>query len=366
MRIIFLSVFVLVAFFSGCASETGTTLSGSISKTDAIALTQVEDINRKKVKLIAEIEVKPDGSFEQTFENLEPHLYELNFKNGKKIQFVAGAADDLVFKGDSDKPEEISVSGSKENEVLAGYEKFRKESLQRLVFSVRKQISAIPEKSGAEFERLGKLEVTNYTKHKEELFDYASKNMSESLALYATSIRWPADVEKVSPLVTKFESKFPSSPITKRLKEKLEVLKQTSIGGTVADIKMRDETGTELSLYKTKAKYTLVDFWGSWCGPCRREAVGLAEAYTKYKPLGFEIYGVALESDMAVWKNAKESDKRVWPNVLSMKEFETDAAYDYAVTALPANFLIDENGKVVAKDIHDEALNTKLEKLFGK
>ncbi len=366
MRTILLTTLLTGLLLSGCGSKTGTTLSGTISQTDAIALTQVEDINRKKVKVIGEIEVKPDGSFSQTFENLEPHLYELNFKNGKKFQFVSEGPGELVFTGDSDKPDEISIAGSEENEVLAGYEKFRKESLARLVLSVRKQIEASPEKSGVEFERLGKLEVSNYTRHKEELVDYAAKNMTESLALYATSVRWPGDVDKVQPLVTKFASKHPSSPIAKRLNEKLEILKQTSVGGKVADIRMRDETGTEITLYQTKRKYTLIDFWGSWCGPCRREAVLLSESYAKYKPLGFEIYGVALESDMAAWKGAKETDKRVWPNVLSMKEFETDAAYDYAVTALPANFLIDENGNVVARDIHDEELSSKLNELFGE
>ncbi len=350
-----------------CAGDPKTamaTFSGSVSNADEIAVTQVEDINRKKVRLIDRITVRQDGSFSMSFENLEPHLYELNFPNGKKFRFISDEVNELVFKGNAENPDSFEVTGSADNELLAAYEEFRKESLERLVLSVRKRLKEMPVQNGPEYERLGKLEVTNYEKHKLELLDFVKNKMGTSPAIYATSTRWPSDPALVEPIVSAFEKVYPTLSMTARMKEKLALIKQTAIGGTAPDIKMRDGTGEEISLYGKKGKYTLVDFWGSWCGPCRREAETLAGLYAEYKGKGFEIFGVGLESDLAKWKEAKELDKRIWPNVLSLTELETEAAYDYAISALPANFLIDAEGKIIARDLHDEELRSKLEELF--
>ena len=121
----------------------------------------------------------------------------------------------------------------------------------------------------------------------------------------------------------------------------------------------------ESRLGSIKAKYILIDFWGSWCAPCRGESRRLAELYRIFKPQGFEIYGVGLESEKESWLKAIEQDKRIWTNVSTFQEFETPVAFDYAVTSLPANFLVDNSGKVVAKNLHGSALKEKLEKLFS-
>lgn len=357
------------AFFAvGCGPDSpeGTVLKGNISGTNAIAVTRVDDLNRKAITIVGRINVAADGSFSESLDRFEPNLYELNFPNGKKMQFVVESAESLEFRGDASRPETIRVKGAPENEKFLKYEEFRKESLERLVKSVRKQIEEFPDKSSLEYERLGRLEVTNYNKHRLELLDFAKKNLRNSIALYPTLTRWPYDAEAIEPIVREFENAHPEWKVTAVVKKKLATVKQTSIGGTVPNIKMRDENGTVMSLYDVKGKLTLVDFWGSWCGPCRREANTLSELYAKYKPKGFEIYGVGLEKELELWKNAKAIDKRVWPNVVSLRELDTDAAYDYGITALPANFLIDENGKIIARDIHDEELVAKVAEILGE
>lgn len=367
MRGSILLIAVASTIAAGCAntSPTAVSVNGRVTNTDQIAITRVVDINRKKAELVERLRVGPDGSFAVSFEVPEPNLYELNFPNGKQIAFVAESGQTIILNGDAETAE-FEIKGSAANEILAGYERFRKESLDRLVKSVRAQIKSLPDKSGPEYDRLSRLEVANYNRHKQELLDYVSKEMGTSIAVYATSTRWPADAALIEPIVAAFEKAHPGLEATKRMKEKLDIVRQTSVGGTVPDIRMRDETGNEISLYDSKGKYTLIDFWGSWCGPCRREAATLSGLYEKYKSRGFEIFGVGLESEMRLWKEAKQKDKRVWPNVLSLKEFETEAAYDYAITSLPANFLIDKDGKVLAKDVHEEQLAEKLADLFGQ
>jgi len=113
-------------------------------------------------------------------------------------------------------------------------------------------------------------------------------------------------------------------------------------------------------------KYTLIDFWASWCGPCRSESNTLNALYEKYNAKGFEIYGVSLDDNKNKWLKAIEKDNRTWTNVSSLQGFKTPASYDYAVTALPDNYLIDANRKIIAKNIHGEELVTLINELLDK
>jgi thiol-disulfide isomerase/thioredoxin len=128
---------------------------------------------------------------------------------------------------------------------------------------------------------------------------------------------------------------------------------------------MPDKNGAVVPLSSIKAKYILIDFWGSWCAPCRRESRLLGVLYQKFKPAGFEIYGVGLESGKENWLKAIEQDKRIWTNVSTFQEFETPVAFDYAVTSLPANVLVDSSGKVIAKNLHGNDLQAAIEELFS-
>ena len=109
----------------------------------------------------------------------------------------------------------------------------------------------------------------------------------------------------------------------------------------------------------------MIDFWASWCGPCRSESNTLNDLYGKYNAKGFEIYGVSLDDKKNKWLKAIEKDNRTWPNVSSLQGFKTPASYDYAVTALPDNYLIDANRKIIAKNIHGEKLITLVDSLLN-
>lgn len=167
-------------------------------------------------------------------------------------------------------------------------------------------------------------------------------------------------------LAKQFEIAHSNTEIAARINEKVKAITANSIGGKVAEIKMPDKNGEIVPLTSIKAKYILIDFWGSWCAPCRRESGLLGELYQKFKPEGFEIYGVGLESEKEAWLKAIERDKRTWTNVSTFQEFETPVTFDYAVTSLPANILVDNSGKVIAKNLHGNDLKVEVEKLFSK
>lgn len=142
---------------------------------------------------------------------------------------------------------------------------------------------------------------------------------------------------------------------------------KTAIGMMAPDLAYLDPNGQIRKLSDLKGKVVLIDFWASWCGPCRRESPNVRNVYAKYHDKGFEIYSVSLDRDAAAWKRAIQDDKLVWPNHVSdLKYWSSEAAAIYGVRSIPAMFLLDREGRIVAKDLRGEALEKAVKQLLGE
>lgn len=137
---------------------------------------------------------------------------------------------------------------------------------------------------------------------------------------------------------------------------------------TYENFSMEDADGTLISSkdITTRSRYTFIDFWASWCIPCRAQGRELIPIYNAYKSKGFSVIGVSLDTNPTAWKKAIEADKYTWTNVSDLKGFDSAIAKRYGITAIPGNFLIDDKGNIVAKDLHGNELEAKLAGLFGK
>ena len=372
---LFYTILLFLSLSIGCSTKASAenSISGEIKNLPkgSMQLILEEDLNRKKSRVIAEIPIDENGCFKFEKE-LPPHIYSLKINDKKSVMLAVGKGQNIVVMGDAADFNQIKVTGSEDTAKLEAYEKFRKESLNRLVISIRNQIKELKEKGTPENDpkllELARFEIENYVLHKDELIEFIKKEMGASLAIYPTSIRWDGEknLSFLIELAKQFEVAHPNTEIAARINEKVKALSANSIGGKVAEIKMPDKNGVIVPLSSINAKFILIDFWGSWCPPCRRESRLLGELYQKFKPEGFEIYGVGLESARENWLKAIEQDKRIWTNVSSFQEFETPVTFDYAVTSLPANVLIDNSGRVIAKNLHGNALKAAVEKLFSR
>ena len=144
----------------------------------------------------------------------------------------------------------------------------------------------------------------------------------------------------------------------------------TNIGNVAPDLKFNNPDGQQLDLYSNRGYYVLVDFWASWCGPCRGENPNVVATYKKFQNLkfkgakGFKIFSVSLDQNAAAWKGAIASDHLEWPDHVSdLKGWSSAAAQLYGVQSIPTNFLIDPKGVIIAHGLRGEALGDKLAEL---
>ncbi len=193
---------------------------------------------------------------------------------------------------------------------------------------------------------------------------YAKTHPTSYLALVAltSTLNDEADAVTAEKIFRQFTPATQNSELGKTSLQRIRTLKMTQMGVEAPDFTLNDVSGKPVKLSDFRGKYVLLDFWASWCGPCRRENPNLLKAYSQYKDKGFTILGVALdkETDREKWLKAIETDGLTWPQVSDLKYWNSDVAKLYDVKALPMNFLIDRQGKIVAKYLRGDALNQKL------
>ncbi|WP_428327790.1 redoxin domain-containing protein [Mucilaginibacter sp.] len=271
----------------------------------------------------------------------------------------------------SDTLKSAKVAGTKTNEDNTRYEAALKPTADAYAALEAKQSKASPEeqkseaflKQGHKEEKAIDLQEAAINKKfiQENPDSFISLNVLESYA-------YSADYVDIAPLFNNLSPAIKETDNGKKFAERLPKLKAVALGAVAPEFAEADTAGKIVNLSSFRGKYVLIDFWASWCGPCRHENPNVVKAYNRYKDQKFTIVGVSLDRPNAKdkWLKAIHTDGLAWTQLSDLQFWNSKTAGLYAVRAIPQNFLLDPNGKIIGKNLRGDDLEDKLAELFPK
>ena len=357
----FTYLLAVAAVFTACNSgNNGYTVTGTVEGAadgDTVYLETVE--GRQFVKL--DSAVIKDGTF--TFKGTQDTA--VNRYISYKAEGKDGAAIDFFLENGK-----IKINLSQENNSATGTA--NNDAYQE----IRAQINGLNKQMMTIYESMSDTTLTDEQREAKmkEMNDLQEKSMEITKAGIAKNITnlvgvhllknnyYYLEVDELDPLVPQIPAEFANDEVIIKIKENVEKMKATAVGQKFTDFEMETPDGkpVKLSDYVGKGKVVLIDFWASWCGPCRREMPNLVEAYAQYKNKGFEIVGVSLDQSGEAWKDAIQKLNITWPQMSDLKYWNCEGAQLYAVSSIPHTVLIDGEGTIIARGLHGEGLQEKL------
>ncbi|WP_460500280.1 redoxin domain-containing protein [Hymenobacter agri] len=304
-----------------------------------------------------------NGKFTLKGTALAPGIYQLKVDEANQVLLFLDNKTHVQVSGDAKSlPATYAVKGSKDAEVLRQLTLVMDGSKNQLEDLGKRYNAAGQAGKADEMKAIEKEYFAIQGRNSAKIKGLIRRNATSVVSGFAVGAFLNPDEEfQFADSVAAVQRKAnPESPFTKELTARLEPMRITAQGAMAPEINLPTPEGKPLALSSLRGKYVLLDFWASWCGPCRQENPNVVRAYNKFKDKGFTIYSVSLDQDKAKWVKAIESDGLTWNHVSDLASWNSVAGAAYGVKAIPQSFLIDPQGRIIAKNLRGEALAAKL------
>lgn len=309
-----------------------------------------------------------DGSFVLTVPVKDPDLYKLRFDQTNFMWLILAPGEKITIVPAGNKlGPDASVKGSHHSELLySALRKSRTFDLKR--DSLNKAYNSV--QSDPKHDSLSGIIIREFAANdslqKAAIMKAIEKEPSSLAWMFFTDkFDITGDFAFVDKLDKALVKAYPNNAFVRQYHDQVEMERKTAIGQPAPDISLPDAEGKIRSLSSLKGKVVLLDFWASWCGPCRKENPYVVQVYKRYHAKGFEIFSVSLDKDRDSWLKAITADNLSWPDHVSdLKYWKSEGAAVYGVTAIPYSVLIDREGRIVAKKLRGEALESKVAEML--
>ena len=383
MKLSLFSLFAVVALFSSCnnaATESvdgAFVIDGSIPGQENKTIYVQQFINNAPSNIDSAI-ISADGQFH--FAATLPHVdfYQLLITNQNAMVFIGGPGASITIKANSGNLLQATVSDNKDTELMMDFNsqlqafQIRQDSIRQQAINGTPQEVLMPQMEALNSSVITYVtEFINQNSTSPAILNAVSKlNPVENLELYKQAEQSLIPVIGHSSFFKAMQSQIANAAMQiqqleaqKALEAQQELLLKP--GSPAPEIAMENPVGEIKKLSDLKGKVVLIDFWASWCKPCRMENPNVVKMYNRYKQKGFEIFSVSLDKNKLAWQNAIREDNLTWTHVSDLQFWQSAAAQRYGVNSIPFTVLIDQQGNVIAKGLRGPQLEQKLKEILG-
>jgi thiol-disulfide isomerase/thioredoxin len=328
-----------------------------------------EQLTATKVNKLDSVKIEKNGDFKMNVKIPEYGFYRVRLSDNNFITLLLDSASSIELTANAlNMQDGYIIKGSPESEKIANLFNGMKQT-----FATRDSLSKLYNMLAQEG-KLDSITAASLTSkflsinaaNRDYVLNFAKENNGSLLPLLAVEYLNPQeDVSEIAKIVESLNTNFPNSDYVKPLVARVNEMKRLSIGSEAPEIMVSDPEGKQIALSSFRGKVVLIDFWASWCGPCRKENPNVVKVYEKYKNKGFEIFGVSLDKEKGAWLQAIAADKLTWKHGSELAFWNSSFVKTYNIDGIPKTVLVDKNGIIIAKDLRGPQLEQKLAEVLN-
>jgi len=360
------NVFVIVAIVAGCTSEPHFVVKANLQGSDSLTFFLQK---RGQGKLITiDSAVSKNGSFKMTGVIEYPEMVQLVVLNTPIRTSFYLENSEITITGKLDSIADAKITGSKTHDEYVAFRNSNKPMNDKYSALVKEYQAARASNDEAKIAQLEK-DAEVISKEMSGLQkDFVKNNPSSYLTpSLLQGLSYEMEADEIEAAINALDTNVAKVPLMQELVKRINAMKTVAVGQKAPDFTLNDVDGNPVALYsKVGSKLLLVDFWAAWCGPCRQENPNVVKVYKEFNKKGFDVFGVSLDRTKEDWVKAIADDKLTWTHVSDLQYWSNAAAKLYAVNSIPANFLLDETGTIIARNLREEALYEKVKELLGE
>jgi len=368
MRLCYLLLFGILVGCGTNESTEGIKLSGSIENFSNQSFVHLERVTENGAVKTDTLEIDGNGQFSEYVIIPEPSFYRVNFNDRQIVSVIlTGEEEEVTVNAHGDDPRGFSeVSGSYDTDYKNQMEEIIKEYQAKRSQFQQQQIAARNAQDYQAFNDAATNMMSLGVRTEKEIKELIWESTPSLAAIYGIQLIDPnSNYTFLDSVATELVAEMPDYVYVRNLVSSLEAKSALTIGSQAPEISLPNPDGEMISLSSLRGNYVLIDFWAAWCRPCRAENPNVVRVYNEYSDENFEILGVSLDKTKTAWTRAIAQDGLPWLHVSDLKFWRSEAAQTYQVNAIPATYLIDPDGKIIAKNLRGASLEAKLKEIFG-